>query len=231
VTDEQHMIMGSLEPYEDTVLIKADANGNVLGATSLTASRQGTVADESSFLIMRNMSVGTEEVNVPIIKQVKPSVTNIDDKQRSITAHAKTNVTKNCSLLNTGRAAGRRSSRQGAVPQATTYPQIKYDSATEAKIETEKSRQVHAELLPILLKIFNNQVKMTDNTSGLWLTYFFPRQVTVADREAVQKAYVDLGYKVDEAEEGLLHVSKVGISLRMTFSVNNSMVGKLEVML
>ncbi|MFA5054424.1 MAG: hypothetical protein WC565_10210 [Parcubacteria group bacterium] len=49
--------------------------------------------------------------------------------------------------------------------------------------------------------------------------------------DAVQKALVVLGYKVDEAEGGVLHVSKVGRSLRMTFAIHNAMVGKLEVML
>ncbi|MFH0769844.1 MAG: hypothetical protein V1926_00530 [Candidatus Peregrinibacteria bacterium] len=231
VTNEQHMIMGSPEPYEETLLVKADANGTVSGAKGMTESKQTTVADESSFLIMQDMkSTGAAEMKLPINKKVTPKVSNIEDKQRTIVSPAKTAVTPLCSTLNTGNT-GTPSPGPGAVPQATGYPKIKYDSVTEAKIETEKSRQIHEELLPILKKVYGNQVKMTDNTSGLWLTYFFPRQATVADREAVQKALVDLGYKVDEAEGGILNVSKVGRSLRMTFSVNNAMVGKLEVML
>jgi hypothetical protein len=141
-------------------------------------------------------------------------------------AYTKALVTPSCSSLGTGSSG----TNETTGSQTKTYPQINFDNAKEAKIETEKSRQIHAELLPILQKIFG-KVKMTDNTSGLWLTYSFPRQATIADREAVQKAYEGLGYKVDEAEDGRLTVSKVGRSLRMTFSVNNSMVGKLEVML
>ncbi|MFA6039287.1 MAG: hypothetical protein WCV62_00985 [Candidatus Peribacteraceae bacterium] len=231
ITEEQHMVMGSLEPYQEALLVKTDANGNVSGARVVTESAQAEVADQSSLLIMQTMSVGaTADMQLPVKKTVKPAVTNIEDKQRTIVPHANKSVTPLCSLLNAG-TAGTASAGRGAVPQASTYPQIRYESVKEAKIETEKSRQIHEELLPILKKVVGDRVKMTDNTGGLWLTYYFPRQATVADREAMQKEYVALGYKVDEAEGGVLNVSKVGRSLRMTFSVNNSMVGKLEVML
>ncbi len=229
ITNEEHMIMGSLEPWEETFLIKTDANGNVSGAKVVADFTQATVEDQSSYLISQNMSAGTEDMQLPINKNVKPVLSNIKNTQRTIVAYAKTKVTPVCSTLNAGSSTPP-STGEGAEPQVKTYPQINFDNAKEAKIETEKSRQIHAELLPVLQKIFG-KVKMTDNTSGLWLTYYFPRQATVADREAVQKEYVKLGYKVDEAEGGRLYVSKIGLSLRMTFSVNNSMVGKLEVML
>jgi len=229
ITNEEHMIMGSLEPWEETFLIKADANGAVSGAKVVADFTQATVEDQSSYLISQNMSVGTEDMQLPINKNVKPVLSNIKNTQRTIVAYAKTKVTPVCSTLNAG-SSTLPSSGEGAEPQVKTYPQINFDNAKEAKIETEKSRQVHSELLPVLQKIFG-KVKMTDNQNGLWLTYYFPRQATVADREAVQKEYLKLGYKVDEAEGGRLTVSKVGVSLRMTFSVNNSMVGKLEVML
>jgi hypothetical protein len=66
---------------------------------------------------------------------------------------------------------------------------------------------------------------------SMWLTYAFPRPTTRADVEAVQKKLEALGYHTDESEEGRLFVSKVGLTLHMTFSINNSMVGKLEVLL
>jgi len=254
ITTEEHMIMGSMEPYEEALLIKADANGNVSGAGVIADGGQVTAADQTSQLIMQSMSVATEELKLPVNKAVKAVLSDIKDKERTIVAPARAPVTPVCGTLSTGtsntKAASskaktggstvrNRSTRKSSTSQATapatastaaTYPQINFDNATEAKLETEKSRQIHAELLPILQKVFG-EVKMTDNLSGLWLTYLFPRQTTVADREAVQKALVALGYKVDEAEGGVLNVSKVGRSLRMTFSVNNAMVGKLEVML
>ena len=228
ITTEEHMIMGSLEPWEDTFLIKADVNGAVSGAKVVAESTQAVTEDQSSYLISQTMTVSAEDLKLPVNKTVKAALSNIEDKQRTIVPYAKTTVTPVCSTLNAGSSTAL--SGQGAEPQAKTYPQINFDNAKEAKIETEKSRQINAELLPILQKVFG-KVKMTDNQNGLWLTYYFPRQAIVADREAVQKAYVALGYKVDEAEEGRLYVSKIGVSLRMTFSVNNSMVGKLEVML
>ncbi|MDO8468217.1 MAG: hypothetical protein Q7S29_00465 [Candidatus Peribacter sp.] len=254
ITTEEHMIMGSMEPYEETLLIKADTNGNVSGAGVIADGGPVTAADQTSQLIMQNMSAGTEELKLPVNKKVKAVLSDIKDKERTIAAPVTTTVTPVCSTLSTGNSTTKvasskaktgsstvrnRSSRKSSTsqptapvtaPTAATYPQINFDNAKEAQIETEKSRQIHAELLPILQKVFS-EVKMTDNTSGLWLTYLFPRQATVADREAVQKALVALNYKVDEAEGGVLHVSKVGRSLRMTFSINNSMMGKLEVML
>lgn len=254
ITTEEHMVMGSMEPYQEALLIKADANGNVSGAGVIADGGPVTAADQTSQLIMQDMSADTGELKLPINKKVKAVLSDIKDKERTIVAPAKVTVTPVCGTLSTGssnqKAASskaktggstvrNRSTRKSSTsqptapatsPQAATYPQINFDNAKEAALETEKSRQIHAELLPILQKVFG-EVKMTDNTSGLWLTYIFPRQATVADREAVQKALVALGYKVDEAEGGVLHVSKVGRSLRMTFAVNNSMMGKLEVML
>lgn len=231
ITNEEHMIMGSMEPWEEALLIKADANGDVSGATVVANGTKTTVTDESSVLIMQAMSVSpTVAMKLPINQSVKPKITAIENKQRTIAEPMMNMVKPVCTMLNAG-SSGKQPPAQGAVPQATTYPQIAFDNAKEAPIETEKSRQIHEELLPILKKVFSNQVKMTDNTSGLWLTYYFPRQTTVADREAVQAEYVKLGYKVDEAKEGILNVSKIGRSLRMTFSIQNSMVGKLEVML
>ena len=236
ITVEEHMIMGSMEPWQDAFLLKADANGDVSGAKVVASITQATVADESSVLIMQAMSASTSDFKLPINQAVKPKITDIEDKQRTIVAPASTKVTPVCSALTTGGSpksgsTGTKSVGKAGTPQAATYPQISFDNAKEAKLETEKSKQIHAELLPILKKVYDDQVKMTDNTSGLWLTYYFPRQATVADREAVQKELVKLGYKVDEAEGGTLNVSKVGRSLRMTFAVNNAMVGKLEVML
>ncbi|HAI98795.1 TPA: hypothetical protein DCL30_04665 [Candidatus Peribacteria bacterium] len=231
VTTEQHMIMGSLEPYEEALLVKADINGNVSGAGVVTDGAQAIAGDVSSYLIMQNMTVRTEDLKLPINKSVGSDVSDIEDKQRTIVAYAHASVKPVCSSLKAGGSgAPSAAAGQDAQPQAKGWPQISFESAAEAKIETEKSRTIHAELLPILKKVYADQVKMIDNTSGLWLTYSFPRQATVADREAVQKAYEKLGYKVDESEGGHLTVSKVGLSLRMTFSINNAMKGKLEVM-
>ncbi len=229
VTTEEHMVMGSLEPYEEAFLVKADVNGNVNGAKIVTDGAKAAAEDQSSLILMQAMNASTEDIKLPINKAVNAKVSNIENLTRIIVPPASKKVTQVCAAAS--RDSLSPASGENAAPTAGTWAQINYESAKEAKIETEKSRQVHAELLPILQKIYNNQVKMTDNTSGLWLTYYVPRQTTRADVEAVEKAYVALGYKVDESEGGHLNVSRVGISLRMTFSVNNAMVGKIEVML
>lgn len=53
----------------------------------------------------------------------------------------------------------------------------------------------------------------------MWLTYIFSRATTREDVEVIQRAYEDLGYKVDESEEGRLYVSKISLTLYMTFSI------------
>ncbi|MDD4627893.1 MAG: hypothetical protein PHE68_00675 [Candidatus Peribacteraceae bacterium] len=230
VTTEEHLVMGSMEPYEEAILIKADVNGAVSGAKVVSDGAKVAAEDQSSLITMQTMSVSTGDMKLPVNKAVKEKISKIENLARVIVPFATTKVTAACS---TGTSGKSKSSAAGTgAPAATgTWAQINYDSAKEARIETEKSRQIHEELLPILKKLFDNRVKMTDNTSGLWLTYLFPRPATRADVEAVRKAYEKLGYKIDESEGGRLNVSRIGRSLRMTFSINNSMVGKLEVML
>jgi len=230
VTTERHMVMGSLEPYEEALLLKADVNGAVSGANIVADGAQTAAEDQSSFVIMQTMSVSTEERKLPVNKAVKAKVSNIENTARTIVFFATAKVKPVCAAGASGRSKASASGKN-ASPTAGTWAQINYEGAKEAKIETEKSRLIHEELLPILKKLFDNQVKMTDNTSGLWLTYYFARPAARADVEAVQKEYEKLGYKIDESEGGHLNVSKIGRSLRMTFSINNSMVGKLEVML
>jgi hypothetical protein len=228
VTNARHMVMGSLEPYEEALLIKTDANGNVAGTAYGAAEPLIEGADQSRYVVMRDMSVRAEDAKAAMSASVKPKVTAIKNTARSIAAARTARVTPACSLL---AAASSTAGGSGAAPTAKTWAEINYESAREGEIETEKSREIHNELLPTLNELFGRQVKMTDNTSGLWLSYFFPRIPTRADVEAVQRMYEGLGYKIDESDGGTLAVSKIGRSLRLTFSTASAMVGKLEVFL
>jgi hypothetical protein len=116
------------------------------------------------------------------------------------------------------------------TPATKTWAEINFENAKEAKIESVKNQSIHDELLPILNQIFNNRVKMIDSMNSMWLTYYLPRPVTRIDVEAVQKYYEGRGYKIDESEGEHLYVSRVGLTLRFTFFIHDSMKGKIEVL-
>jgi hypothetical protein len=91
-----------------------------------------------------------------------------------------------------------------------------------AKIKSLRSLSIpegEGGLLPILNKVYTHQVKVKDSMKSMWLTYIFSRATTREDVEVIQRAYEDLGYKVDESEEGRLYVSKISLTLYMTFSI------------
>ncbi len=227
LTTKMHMVMGRWYPYEEAAVIKVDVNGGTSGCASVTDHSKATLEDQSSYLVMQNMSVaGAQDAKLNINKKVKEKVADAKNTARDICKYAKTSVAPVYSYINSSIQSG------GVItpPTAKTWALINYEKAKESKIELAKNQQINDELLPILNQIFNNQVKMTDSTNSMWLTYYFPRLVTRADVEAIQKYYEGLGYKIDESEGGLLYVSKVGLTLHMTFYVNDKMRGKLEVL-
>ncbi|MFA7662793.1 MAG: hypothetical protein WCX88_02645, partial [Patescibacteria group bacterium] len=116
------------------------------------------------------------------------------------------------------------------TPMAKTWAVINYENTKEVTAEGEKNIAIHNELLPILKQVFGEQVKLKDSMKSMWLDYIFSRTTTRADVEAVQKKYEALGYKIDDSTGGNLWVSKVGQTLHLTFSINSSTIGDVEVL-
>ncbi|MHB8831337.1 MAG: hypothetical protein ACYC44_04475 [Patescibacteria group bacterium] len=230
ITTKKHMVLGSLEPYEEAVLIKLDVNGNAGGCLAVSDHRQVNVDDVSQYIIMQDMSVATETLKLAINKTVKPKVTAIKDTVRGICPYGKNLTMPTCGYLASGLVGGTGAGGATSTPVAKTWAQINYENAKEGKLENAKSQQINDELMVILKKVFNNQVKMTDNMAGMMLDYIFPRLLTRADVEEVQKYYQGLGYKIDESSGGTLYVSRVGLTLHMDFHITNLMSGKLEVL-
>ncbi|MDP1759970.1 MAG: hypothetical protein Q8L01_00665 [Candidatus Woesebacteria bacterium] len=231
LTNKQHMVMMSMEPYKEAVLIKVDANGAVAGCVGVSDLLRAAVEDQSQYLVMQNMKVGTTaDLKLNINKKVKEKVSAIKNTARDICQYQKNSVTPLCSYLTSEAAAVPPAGQPAPPPVAKTWALINFENAKAGKIESEKNQTIHDELLPILNQVFNNQVKMTDSMNSMWLAYVFPRPATRADVETVQKKYEALGYKIDESEGGRLFVSKIGLTLHMTFAIQNSMAGKLEVL-
>ena len=221
ITTAKHMIMGSPEPWEETFLIKADVNGNVSGVKNVANSTQVSLEDQSSYLIMQPMSVKVSSFNLAINKKVNAKVSNIKNTIRTNTAYKSSKVAPSCSYLT--------ATQSSASPTAKTWPQINFESAKEVAAIGEKNQPINEELLPILKEVFGDKVKLKDSLPGMWLTYVFPRPDTRADVEAIQKKYEELGYKITSSDGGDLWVSKIGLTLHLEFSIQNSMAGKLEV--
>ncbi|MFA5129290.1 MAG: hypothetical protein WC477_00030 [Patescibacteria group bacterium] len=230
LTTKQHMVMMTMEPYKEATLLKVDANGNAKGCVNVSNDPTVTVEDQSQYLVMQNMDVSTGNMALSINKKVKEKITTIKDTARNICTYQQAVVTPICSYLTSNASGGSSSGQPGTPPTAKTWAQINYNNAKEVAVDGEKNISIHNELLPILNQVYLNQVKVKDSMKSMWLTYIFPRPATRADVEAVQKKYEALGYKIDESDGGTLYVSKVGLTLHMTFSIQNSMMGKLEVL-
>ncbi|MDD4477254.1 MAG: hypothetical protein PHY40_03830, partial [Patescibacteria group bacterium] len=230
LTTKLHMVMGTLEPYTEAALIKVDANGEANGCVSVKSHTGAAIEDQSGYLVMQDMKVsGPENFKLNINKKVKEKMANAKNIARDICKYKKSNVVQNCSRLNSDTyipATGQTADH----PTAKTWAQINFNNTKEVAADVGKNKIIHEELLPILNQVYDNQVKLKDSMKSMWLTYIFSRQVTLEDVEAVRKYYEGLGYKIDDSDGGDLWISKVGLTLHMTFSVQNSMIGKLEVM-
>lgn len=230
LTTKQHMTLSGLAPYKEGVLIKIDVNGAVDGCIAVSDQPEATVEDQSQYLIMRNMDASTGIMKLKINKKVPEKITTITNIVRNICKYQKKKATPICSYLIPVTSASGVQGQTETPSTAKTLAMINYQNTKEVAVEGDKNTQVNTELLPILKAIFLNQVKIKDSMKGMWLTYILPRTATRADVETVQKKYEELGYKIDESIDGNLWVSKIGLTLHMTFYILNSMIGKLEVL-
>lgn len=231
LTTKMHSVMGTMVPYKEAALIKVDANGDVNGCASVIASSGATIEDQSGYLVMQNMKVaGSENLKLKINKKVKEKVSTTKNIVRDICRYDKSSVIANCSLLNFSSDSVPTVPGQIVTPPiAKTWAAINYENTQAVAVEGEKNIAIHAELSPILNQIYNNQFKVSDSMASMWLAYVLPRPVTRADVEVVQKYLEGLGYKTTDSEGGDLWVSKIGRTLHLEFSIQNSMAGKLEV--
>jgi len=231
LTNKMRKVMGIMTPYTEAALIKVDVNGTASKCASVSDRSGATVEDQSPYLVAQNMTVaGAENLVLPVNKKVKEKTAVAKNTVKNICQYLKNKIVPICSHLTPDSAVNSPTGQVITTPVAKTWAEINFENAKEAKIESIKNQGIHDELLPILNQIFNNRVKMTDSMNSLWLTYYLPRLVTRVDVEAVQKYYEGLGYKIDESEGGHLYVSRVGLSLRFTFSIHDSMKGKIEVL-
>lgn len=208
----------------DALFIKLDVNGNLADNPGLVSEHTSvSQRDLSQYIVLKNQKPVIQDYELRIVPNQKSLIATKRPKATtSLSAFKENTVTLNKQYLSS-------MPNPQNPPQTKTQAEINYENAKEGTIQNEKSRQIHEELVAILNKLFNNQVKLTDNFGGTMLEYTFPRLVTRDDVVAVQNYYQKLGYKIDESHGGVLYVSKIGRMLHLLFSVRDKMAGKLEV--
>jgi hypothetical protein len=123
-----------------------------------------------------------------------------------------------------------------SVTKEKTPVEKYFDGIKAVEPTTEKGKTVHAILLPILQKLYNEEandkivegVKLQEQF-GSMLTYVFNRVVTNDDMTAVKTELEAQGFKTAEASGKGMTMMKVGQSWVLTFWLNNQQKAGLEV--
>jgi hypothetical protein len=230
-TDQiKSVLLSSKTYYKDGFLMKLDASGNVQGDVWTANYNKNVVAEI--------MTPYTTTNNLTI--QVKPYPVVLTGRQPELSLYKKTKITvsavfkssKNTLCPIAPQISADDTPRQNSTATSTaerTWPQINYEKAIPVEPASGKSQTLHQELLPILNQVYDSQVKLTDNMSGSMLDYIFNRIVTQDDKAAVKKYLEGLGYKTQDETEYQLTMYKVGYFLNLTFSLNNTNKGFLEI--
>ncbi|MDD5438478.1 MAG: hypothetical protein PHC70_05040 [Patescibacteria group bacterium] len=226
------VVFGNKTYYMDGLLIKLDASGNTKNGAGWIVDYNGKIVTETMtpYVTSNNLSAQVGSYKAKFVDR-KPEFSLY--KKSKVTTYAAFNSSKSTLCPQAPAVSANGSPLQNSTSTSDaqrTWPQINYERAVPGELVNEKSRILDGELMPILNRLFGNHVKMTDNMDGALLHYVFDRQVVQDDRQAVKKYLEGLGYKTQD-EEGVyqLTMSKTGYFLIMTFSINNTNKGFMEV--
>jgi len=224
-------MLSSITYYKDGFLMKLDASGNVKNS-AWTVDYTSAVTTEliTPYTVSNNLSADVAPFAVKPIKRV-PEFSLYKKAKTSTYAAFNTSKTTlppvappisayDTPLLNT----------TSTSTVARTWPRINYEKAIPiTEMANDRSRTLHAELLPILNQLYGNQVKLTDNLSGQMLSYIFDRVITQEDMTAIKNYLVSKGYKTQDEGTYILTIYKVGYFLNLTFTVGNQYSASMDV--
>ncbi|MDD5528329.1 MAG: hypothetical protein PHO56_05185 [Patescibacteria group bacterium] len=217
------IILSSITYYKDGFLLKMDASGNVKDNNSWIIDYNGKIITEvtTPYAVSNNLSAQTDAYSIGLTNR-KPEFSLYKKAKTATYAPFKSSKTTLCPLLpaiSAYDAPLQNSTSSSTAPR--TWPQINFERAVPAELINDKSRTIHNELLPILNQLYSNQVKLTDNLSGIMLSYIFDRVITKDDVTAVKKHLESLGYKTQDEGANQLTMYQPGYFLILTFSVGN----------
>ena len=227
----QSVILSSITYYKDGFLIKLDASGNVKNDNNWLTNYNDKIITE-----MMTPYATSNELNGQI-NSYKVNLTNRNPefslyKKEKITTYAPFSSSKDISSPVSPLVSAHETPLVNSNLSSTaerTWPQINYEKAVSVETINDKSKTIHNEFLPILNQLYDSQVKLTDNMGGSMLYYMFSRIVTEDDKAAVKEHLEGLGYKTQDETAYQLMMYKVGYFLTITFSLNNTNKGFLEV--
>lgn len=210
--------------YVDGFVAKLDASGNAKDGKKWLSDFDKSILIETMtpYVVSNDLPIRTETYRLALTKRVPDFSLYSKTKTAAYAAYASSKTTL-CPVAPDTTAVGIPSGGSGAgTGAAKTWPHINYERAVSVQTVNEKSATVNAELMPIVNKLFADQVKLTDNMGGAMLSYTFNREVTAADKSTVKNSLEALGYKIVADDEYQLTASKVGFFLILSFSINNT---------
>jgi hypothetical protein len=224
----QSVIAESKTYYKDGFLIKFDASGNVKNDTSWITNYNGKVAME----LLTSYATSND-----LIVQAEPYELGLTDRKPEFSLYKKSKTATYASFKSLNYTLCPVAPEISETPQNSpnnlteqkTWPEINYEKAVSVEPINDKSKTINDEMLPILNQLYNNQVKLTDNMGGAMLDYIFSRVVTSDDKTAVKNYLAGLGYKMEDETVYQLTMYKVGYFLTLTFSIDNTNKGFLEI--
>ncbi|MDD4271427.1 MAG: hypothetical protein PHF50_01335 [Patescibacteria group bacterium] len=221
--DIKSAILDSITYYKDGFLMKLDASGNINNNKNWLVDYNGSIITElmTAYSVSNNLSVKLKSYKVNLTKRAPEF--SLYKKAKTFTfapfLSAKTTAcAKPPAAASSGVPLGNSTS---VSTGAKTWPQINYEKAASVEPVNDKSRSIHNELLPALNKLYNNEIKLTDNLGGSMLSYVFSRVITKDDVAAVKASLEGFGYKTQDEGAYQLTMYKPGYFLVMTFSVGN----------
>jgi hypothetical protein len=212
--------------FQDSLLIKLDVNGNATNDQRMISDFTDiSIKDVGSFLVLKDFTPSVASLSLKIDKRVQPKTPSLKTKTLDICAVA----INRAEFISTNSLPKLIISQ--IPPKTKSWAEINYESAEnteEIKPVFKVATQIHQELLPILNKVFNDEIKLKKDVSG-GLEYVFGRLVTINDMAPVQHYLEGLGYKTYLAEGDQLVMMKIGRTLTLTFSLKEKTIGTLFV--
>ncbi|MDD4333196.1 MAG: hypothetical protein PHT51_03730 [Patescibacteria group bacterium] len=210
--------------FSDGFIIKIDASGNVKNNKDWVTDYQSQIITEmmTPYSTSNDLTVQVKNFLVRMTNR-KPEFSLY--KKSKTTTYAAYNSSKDTLCPLAPNVSASETPLQNTTSTSTTqrtWPQINYERAVPGELLNDKSRTINSELLPIFNKLFNNQVKMTDNMGGAMLDYIFDRVITKDDITAIKTYLEGLGYKTQDERRYELTTYKPGYWLVITFSTDNA---------
>jgi hypothetical protein len=220
------MLLGTEMEYTEAMIIKLDANGDLGNNNGLiTDFSDIEKTDVSAYVVTNDLSSPELIVDYPMNNVSQTLQVTTKNGVSTTASEAMTYDVQICSVTNADDFTD-----SDEPPATKTQAQIEYDATDEIEATSEKGILINDELSPILNEIFNNEVKLWDDTAGGWISYRFSRLTTRDDIAEIVSALEDLDYGIDSNSNGDFTATKIGLTLNFHFYLGDYNAGKLDIM-